>query len=590
MEKWSSDSPRVAVTRSVASSADCSHVIGLAEASQRLAPGLTKGNKLAAGRSSDVVWLAHDASPQLWALTQRCAALAERPLRCAEHWQVIRYATGGEYRRHYDAYCPRASKGFAKTTATSGNRVTTCLLYLNTVERGGATRFWRLPSAEDGSGAPPRDVRATEGSVLVFDNCYSAEEGAEEEEKETAPSAATTVAVRHPLSEHSGMPVEAGVKWAANLWFRERPTRQGVATLHRVARQREGAPATSPPLPPSDAAWFARFDELSRDAHVEQAEGRRDAALALLRQAAVHCNMGQLPPRLQRRIDALELEGGGEEEESSRLLPPPPSNPSRSGCCACIFDLDGTLVDSTALAFDATNVVLTAAGYAAVTRDDYHAGCMHTTPRRLALHAIGDPDGLAVGAPLAAAFDAHYIARVDATSAGFFPGVGKMLRELVAMGGREEEDSSGGRVRLGVLSNACGDYVRKVLRANIPGLEQEQEQGGLLKPSSALPCDAPIDRAAQLGADDVPKAKPDPVGVRQVLAVLGVAPNPARSWYVGDSPSDGDAARAAGVTAIGVSWGAHSRKRNAPHFDVMCDTVEELRAALVERVGVALLL
>jgi len=112
----------------------------------------------------------------------------------------------------------------------------------------------------------------------------------------------------------------------------------------------------------------------------------------------------------------------------------------------------------------------------------------------------------------------------------------------------------------------------------------------LLKPSSALPCDAPIDRAAQLGADDVPKAKPDPVGVRQVLAVLGVAPNPARSWYVGDSPSDGDAARAAGVTAIGVSWGAHSRKRNAPHFDVMCDTVEELRAALVERVGVALLL
>ena len=453
MEKWSSESPRVAVTRSVASSADCSHVIGLAEASQRLAPGLTKGNKLAAGRSSDVVWLAHDASPQLWALTQRCAALAERPLRCAEHWQVIRYATGGEYRRHYDAYCPRASKGFAKTTATSGNRVTTCLLYLNTVERGGATRFWRLPSAEDGSGAPPRDVRATEGSVLVFDNCYSAEEGAEEEEKETAPSAATTVAVRHPLSEHSGMPVEAGVKWAANLWFRERPTRQGVATLHRVARQREGAPATSPPLPPSDAAWFARFDELSRDAHVEQAEGRRDAALALLRQAAVHCNMGQLPPRLQRRIDALELEGRGEEEESSRLLPPPPSNPSRSGCCACIFDLDGTLVDSTALAFDATNVVLTAAGYAAVTRDDYHAGCMHTTPRRLALHAIGDPDGLAVGAPLAAAFDAHYIARVDATSAGFFPGVGKMLRELVAMGG----GGGGGRriLRVAACGSAC---------------------------------------------------------------------------------------------------------------------------------------
>ena len=54
-----------------------------------------------------------------------------------------------------------------------------------------------------------------------------------------------------------------------------------------------------------------------------------------------------------------------------------------------------------------------------------------------------------------------------------------------------------------VVRVACGDYVRKVLRANIPGLEQEQEQGGLLKPSSALPCDAPIDRAAQLGADSI---------------------------------------------------------------------------------------
>ena len=101
-------------------------------------------------------------------------------------------------------------------------------------------------------------------------------------------------------------------------------------------------------------------------------------------------------------------------------------------------------------------------------------------------------------------------------------------------------------------------------------------------------CEIPIPRAAQLGADDVPEAKPKPAGVAQCLAALGVAPSTTRVWYVGDSPSDGDAARAAGCGAIGVAWGAHSAERNAPHFDAVASTMEELAALLRERIEGAL--
>ena len=578
--------PLVHVEIDAASAAECAELVELAQRAG-LQRALTKGKVTTKGRTSDVVWLAHDVSPVVWALTLRLAALANMPLRCAEHWQVIRYEEGGEYRRHYDSYCPEKSSGYARATRTSGNRVVTCLLYLNTVEKGGATRFFRLPGE---SGAPPRDVQPIEGSALIFENCHAWRGDGAGSDGAAPLAGAPRVAVRHPLSEHAGMPVRRGAKWAANLWFRERPTLQGIASLRRCSAAASVAAAPPPlPLPPSDAAWIARLDALCRAARAAAATGQPAGALALLRDAAAHCGTGRLPPRLERRIEiltSLVARAGGAGDQRA---------PDGGGApvVAVIFDLDGTLVDSTRLAFDSTNVVLAAAGHSAVTEAQYHAGCMHTTPRRLALHACGDSTNVALGDALAAKFDAHYIARVDQQSAGFFAGADAMLRELAALP----------KVRLGVLSNACGTYVRAVLRANIPGLarcapcqgaaaaargtegaaargKEEEEEAA----ATAEWCDIPIPRAAQLGADDVPEAKPGPAGVMQCLAALGVTPSTTHVWYVGDSPSDGDAARAAKCGAIGVAWGAHSAERNAAHFDVVASTMEELAALLRGRI------
>ena len=65
-----------------------------------------------------------------------------------------------------------------------------------------------------------------------------------------------------------------------------------------------------------------------------------------------------------------------------------------------------------------------------------------------------------------------------------------------------------------------------------------------------------------VSADDTELRKPRPEPVLHALAILGVEPVDAA--YVGDSPFDVQAAKAAGVHAVAVAWGGiHSRERLA---------------------------
>ena len=116
-----------------------------------------------------------------------------------------------------------------------------------------------------------------------------------------------------------------------------------------------------------------------------------------------------------------------------------------------VWDVDGTLVDSTRLGFDASNEVLARNGYAAISADEYAVGAKFSTPDRFSWH-VGAAAGSGAGAALGRAFDACYVARVDAETAGAFDGVDRLLRRL--------------RCPQGALSNANGAYVRAVLAAN----------------------------------------------------------------------------------------------------------------------------
>ena len=83
-----------------------------------------------------------------------------------------------------------------------------------------------------------------------------------------------------------------------------------------------------------------------------------------------------------------------------------------------------------------------------------------------------------------------------------------------------------------------------------------------------------------IGAEDTDRHKPDPDPVLEALRRLGAEPGDAA--YVGDSPFDLRAAKAAGVLAVAVGWGGIHPDERLLHErpDALVHTAEELHAAL----------
>jgi len=228
-------------------------------------------------------------------------------------------------------------------------------------------------------------------------------------------------------------------------------------------------------------------------------------------------------------------------EEESRML----------DAKGIIFDIDGTLADSWKLGFDATQVILEKHGIPLITEETYHECTRYATPDRLARHAglmPGDAGYEEKGKILASEFDDLYVGLVSTETAPFFPGIAKLLEDI----------PSG--VAVGALTNAAERYAHAVFKVNCEGKIYERFK-------------------SVRGADTVPKPKPSPDGLFLVSKEMGLSP--VDCVYIGDSPSDGLAANAAGMTSVAVLWGSHSEVnlRSAP-FTHCCKTTEDLRTLL----------
>lgn len=83
-----------------------------------------------------------------------------------------------------------------------------------------------------------------------------------------------------------------------------------------------------------------------------------------------------------------------------------------------------------------------------------------------------------------------------------------------------------------------------------------------------------------VGGDETERHKPDPEPLLLAAERLGV--KPLETAYVGDSPFDVRAAKAAGMHAVAVTWGGiHDRERLAAEEpDATVDTAEELYGVL----------
>jgi phosphoglycolate phosphatase len=208
-----------------------------------------------------------------------------------------------------------------------------------------------------------------------------------------------------------------------------------------------------------------------------------------------------------------------------------------------VFDLDGTLVDS--------SHDIAAAANAAIQRVAPDAG---EIPLDAILSFVGEGARVLVERSLrhtGLSFSADevlpvyiecYAERLLDTTL-LYPGIAEALEALAGPS-------------LAVLTNKPGDFSRRILE----GL-------GVARRFARV-----------FGAGDVPSRKPDPGGLFRLMAECEAAPG--ETWMVGDSATDVGVARAAGVRVAGVTWGFHPVALRAAGPDLLIARPRDLASLL----------
>ena len=186
---------------------------------------------------------------------------------------------------------------------------------------------------------------------------------------------------------------------------------------------------------------------------------------------------------------------------------------------AILFDLDGTLLNTLEDLADATNRALARFGFPAheLAAYNYFVG---DGMRNLILRTLAEDhrDDETV-AKTSKAFQEEY-ARNWADKTVPYDGVPELLDALTERG-----------VPMAILSNKPHEFTKLCVAKLLPGR----------------------DFKVVAGVSDVTPKKPDPAGALGVAERLGVPP--AEFLYVGDTNTDMQTANAAGMFAVGVTWG-----------------------------------
>lgn len=219
---------------------------------------------------------------------------------------------------------------------------------------------------------------------------------------------------------------------------------------------------------------------------------------------------------------------------------------ARNWPLAVVFDLDGTLVDSApdiAVAINAAFAPLGAPAFPVATVRGFVGGGAVVAVERAAKAA-----GLALdGEAKAAALGRFYAALEEASrhGQGLYPGARGLLDGLRAR-----------RVRLALATNKAEPITHVALAAlGIAGYFE-----------------------SVVGLVDGGPRKPDPAMLLKALAPLGVSP--ADAVMIGDSHADVEAAKAAGMRVIAMSYGYSWTPVVELGADLVLDRLADVPAAL----------
>jgi len=211
----------------------------------------------------------------------------------------------------------------------------------------------------------------------------------------------------------------------------------------------------------------------------------------------------------------------------------------------CVWDLDGTLVDSLRDIAEAANASLELLGLEPRPVEDYRYLVGEGVPR-LCSRLLGDERPELLGR-LIELTRARYRAR-PLVHTRPYPGVPEAVERLRAAGWK-----------LAVLSNKPHPLTLRVVRAFWPDAF-DMIQGYT---SEAL-------------------RKPDPAQLLRICEALQV--EPARTVVVGDTPTDIETARRADIRVVGITWGFRTRDDLAgAGAERIVDRPDELVALLNEK-------
>lgn len=202
------------------------------------------------------------------------------------------------------------------------------------------------------------------------------------------------------------------------------------------------------------------------------------------------------------------------------------------------FDLDGTLADTAPDLAAALNRTLGALGRPEVDAESVRHLVGHGA-RALLRKALGDEELVERGLPL---YLDHYAANI-CVGTRCYPGLERVLDELAER-----------NVKLAI----CTNKPERLTHLLVAALDWTGRF------------------AAIVGADTLPVRKPDPLPLREAVARAGGG----RAAFVGDSITDAETARAAGVPFVAVSFGFSDRPVSELGADAVIDDYAELIGAL----------
>lgn len=197
----------------------------------------------------------------------------------------------------------------------------------------------------------------------------------------------------------------------------------------------------------------------------------------------------------------------------------------RMNCRLVIFDMDGTVLDTLEDLTDATNYALSLKGFRTRTVDEIRAVVGNGVVNQIRKSLPPDADEGTVS-EVVSVYKEYYTSHMNVKTRPY-AGIVELLKRL-----RERN------IQIGVSSNKFDPAAKGLSREYFGSLVDFTEGE----------------------SPETPK-KPDPTGTLKILRLAGAKKE--ETLYVGDSPTDVQTAKNAGLAMIAVTWGFRTREQLA---------------------------